>query len=282
MNNIPYFSSEGITYLTSNELYDMFNVNDDVDKLYHFTDFDSFLKIWLSKKLLFSKRDRMNDVAEKYDMIVGDDIVKMQAYLYAVCEYKQISLSKRVAYNGIEIFKSPLMWGFYAKNATGVCIEFDKEKLISRMSGMYYDEIQYLNKIPNNSLLSECEINSIQSIDDARVIVDENIDKIFFEKSSEWQFEAEFRIISRVKDYLDISDCVTCVYLFDADLSIKKIVYNLIESKLNIKIVYISSILKKERYLDMFSLQERLLKKSSYSMGDFEYWLKNDQKKNFK
>ena len=281
MNKIPYLSDEKISYLTLEEVCVKCTQNNDIEKLYHFTSFDSFVKIWLSKKLLFSKRARMNDVAEKYDMIIGDDVTKMQAYLYAIGEYRQISLSEK-GVRGDEIFRSSLMWAFYAQNATGVCIELDKEKLISCMSNMTYKKITYVENIPNNSLLRNEELNAIASIDDARLVVDSNMDKIFFEKSKEWQYENEFRIISRIEDYIDISDCITSVYVFDPDLATREMIYNLVDNNVKITVVFISSILRNERYTDTFTLSERFLKKASSCIGDFDSWLKNDKRKNFK
>ena len=133
MNKIPKFTDNGIEYIDLDTLEQKISsINE--NRLYHFTSFDNFIKIWLSKSLLFSKRDGMNDIAEKEDIITGNNLAKMMAYLYAVREYKQISLSNaKVIHSnkkGTAIYQSPLMWGIYARNATGICIEFDKEKLL--------------------------------------------------------------------------------------------------------------------------------------------------------
>ena len=85
MNKIPKFTDNGIEYIDLDTLEQKISsINE--NRLYHFTSFDNFIKIWLSKSLLFSKRDGMNDIAEKEDIITGNNLAKMMAYLYAVRE----------------------------------------------------------------------------------------------------------------------------------------------------------------------------------------------------
>jgi hypothetical protein len=193
-------------------------IEDNSDKLYHFTDLDSFIKIWLSKKLLFSDRSRMNDIAEKCDMICGSNKKSMQIYLDAVREYKQISLSKYKTSCGLEMYKSPLMWGFYGIKATGVCIEFNNDILLSRGSNMRYKDMTYYEHIPTNSKIDDFDSYDINTKDEARNIVEKNIDNIYFSKYKEWEFENELRIISKTQNYLDISGSITRIYLLIQDL----------------------------------------------------------------
>ena len=59
MNKIPKFTDNGIEYIDLDTLEQKISsINE--NRLYHFTSFDNFIKIWLSKSLLFSKRDGMN------------------------------------------------------------------------------------------------------------------------------------------------------------------------------------------------------------------------------
>ena len=72
MNKIPKFTDNGIEYIDLDTLEQKISsINE--NRLYHFTSFDNFIKIWLSKSLLFSKRDGMNDIAEKEDIITGNN-----------------------------------------------------------------------------------------------------------------------------------------------------------------------------------------------------------------
>ena len=73
MNKIPKFTDNGIEYIDLDTLEQKISsINE--NRLYHFTSFDNFIKIWLSKSLLFSKRDGMNDIAEKEDIITGNNL----------------------------------------------------------------------------------------------------------------------------------------------------------------------------------------------------------------
>ena len=59
MNKIPKFTDNGVEYIDLDTLEQKISsINE--NRLYHFTSFDNFIKIWLSKSLLFSKREGMN------------------------------------------------------------------------------------------------------------------------------------------------------------------------------------------------------------------------------
>lgn len=268
MNKIPKFTDNGIEYIDADAFCKkVASINE--NRLYHFTSFENFVKIWLSKSLLFSKRERMNDVAEKEDMIKGNNPANMMAYLYAVREYSQISFSnaKIPPSNDekmeIAIYQSPLMWGIYAKNATGVCIEFDKNKLLSKLSSGHVigNNIRYIPYIPNNSLIESesTAIESIQSIDDARLIVEKHIDEIYFVKSAKWQFENEYRLISRDCSQLGIDGLITKIFIYNGNSNQEKMIYNLIQNQIEVKVVYLSTILSGQRYFDTYTLSSNII-----------------------
>lgn len=99
--------------------------------LYHYTSFVSFVKIWLSQRLLFSPLSKMNDVQEKSVRCASSNpnsIPILKAYDEIRRKYKQISFT--MDYDSY--FKgcmSTIMWGHYADKCNGVCIEFDASKL---------------------------------------------------------------------------------------------------------------------------------------------------------
>ena len=258
IDKIPFITSDGVGNISVIEFISKNCTIDNSDKLYHFTDLDSFIKIWLSKKLLFSERSRMNDIAEKCDMISGANKENMQIYLDAVREYKQLSFSNYKSPCGLEIYKSPLMWGFYGKKATGVCIEFDKEILLSSSSNIKYKDISYYEHIPTNSHIDNFDSYEINTIEDARKVVNEHIDCIYFSKYKEWEFENELRIISKTESFLDIRGSIKRIYLFEPESSIKEIVFNLVSSECEIKILFLSTIINGERYIDTYTLTESL------------------------
>lgn len=87
--------------------------------LYHYTSFVSFVKIWLSQRLLFSPLSKMNDVQEKSVRCASSNpnsIPILKAYDEIRRKYKQISFT--MDYDSY--FKgcmSTIMWGHYADMA---------------------------------------------------------------------------------------------------------------------------------------------------------------------
>lgn len=64
--------------------------------LYHYTSFVSFVKIWLSQRLLFSPLSKMNDVQEKSVRCASSNpnsIPILKAYDEIRRKYKQISFT---------------------------------------------------------------------------------------------------------------------------------------------------------------------------------------------
>jgi len=98
--------------------------------LYHYTTLESFLKIWVTKTLLFSNASNMNDILESHKSLwikaMSKDI--FQRYSEIVYSYKQISLT--MDYDSYLMgCMSRMMWGHYGQKGDGVCIELDKSKL---------------------------------------------------------------------------------------------------------------------------------------------------------
>lgn len=90
--------------------------------LYHFTSFDTFVKIWLSKELLFADVRKVNDLIEQ---TVEWNFSNMQKLPLAGAiedgryAYKQISLT--MDYDSyLKGCMSSMMWGYYADKTTGV------------------------------------------------------------------------------------------------------------------------------------------------------------------
>ena len=86
--------------------------------LFHYTKFESALRIIASESLKFGNFKNLNDIAEAYKEVFGmaDDSV-----IYKVlAEYQSISLtSDNPSKRGYSI--DPL-WGYYAQKGNGVCL----------------------------------------------------------------------------------------------------------------------------------------------------------------
>ena len=93
--------------------------------LFHYTKFESALKIIASGSLKFGDFKNMNDIAEAYREVFGmaeDAIINK-----VLAEYQLICLTQdRPSRRGFSIDS---LWGHYAEKGNGVCLVFDKKIL---------------------------------------------------------------------------------------------------------------------------------------------------------
>lgn len=180
-------------------------------RLYHYTSFDTFVKIWLGQKLKFSDITLMNDICEArkqfstqvtYGFMERFDLTQQ-----LIKPYKQISFTKDYD-SYTQGCMSPYMWGHYGVKNNGVCIEFAKDRISFKehmvsKSVVYKDNLKIKHQIPYNKNTEE----------EIRGFLDENIEQIFFTKSKDWQGENEFRVISDKDDWLNIENSIKAVYV---------------------------------------------------------------------
>lgn len=176
--------------------------------LYHYTTLESFLKIWVTRKLLFSDASRMNDILESHKNlsvpIASKDL--WDSYYDIVHSYKQISLT--MDYDSyLKGCMSRMMWGHYGQKGEGVCIELDPEKL--DLTQTLAQPIVYSNTPLSLPILPR-ELNTPDEI--GKYVFD-NKDLFFFTKTEDWIGENEYRIVSNTLDSLDISKAIKCVYV---------------------------------------------------------------------
>ena len=180
------------------------------EKLYHYTSFESFVRIWLNKNLRFSPVTGVNDIQEKiFEASVNKmNQVEIAKRLIEIRKsYKQVSFT--MDYDTyLKGCMSPMMWGLYAGNTRGVCIEFD------------YNKIQF----PHNCLRGmvsykailrkyHCISPDVKTEDDLDKFVRTNQKEIFFTKHKCWAGENEYRVLSNKCDYLNIESAIDSVYL---------------------------------------------------------------------
>ena len=179
-------------------------------KLYHYTSFDTFVKIWLSKKLRYSPVTNVNDIQEA-ESSASVPHPNLMAIIYAYHDirkqYKQISFTMDFD-SYMRGCMSPMMWGHYADKRKGVCIEIDYEKL-SLPKHCYTAPIKY-KMILNKSRFIDSGVMTIKQI---HKFIKKHKSDIFFTKQKCWEGENEYRIISNQDEYLDISNAITAVYL---------------------------------------------------------------------
>lgn len=181
-------------------------------KLYHYTSFDSFVKIWLSKKILLCSIENVNDILEYKHTLEVNNLCCLPltlAFDEVRKSFRQTSFT--LDDDQMEGFKNPMMWGQYANKAKGVCIEFDFDKLFLK----YKDNrdvldgfVRYLDRIPKLP-----PINGQRTKNDIRDYIINYKDSIMFTKYNVWETENEYRIVSDKLSELDIEGTISAVYL---------------------------------------------------------------------
>lgn len=163
--------------------------------VFHFTKFESAIKILATKTLKFGCFKNMNDIAEAkkdvYGMIPVDTINKM------LSQYQSISLTlDDKSHRGFYI--DPL-WGYYAQGGNGVCLVFDIEKLKQKVSEQFGERAS-IKPINYSSKYSNAIFTEGDSEEEINKYIDAMKEKIFFTKSMDWKYEQELRILIKEDD----------------------------------------------------------------------------------
>jgi hypothetical protein len=94
----------------------------------------------------------------------------------------------------------PLMWSHYTNNHTGFVIEFDPdhefffaEGAAAEMGGLH--QVQYAAQRPKFDVLFDMSM-----VDASPEQIKEWVDKVFFTKSKDWEYEGEWRVLKPLKD----------------------------------------------------------------------------------
>lgn len=202
-----------------------------LEKLYHYTSFDKSLKILASNKLRFGKLNNMNDIHESYrhlmyDFCINEDDIRDELKLY-----RQLSLVRdKEPRRGFDI---PAMWAHYADNGCGVCLVFDKEKLLSSLHvDIQHDNVAYdFNHDGSICVLGkskDCILDTFMK----------EQKKLFFTKTSDWSYEQEYRLLVRTHDssskyFLDYKDSLIAIILnFAEDVDKDKCVLESVNVKI--------------------------------------------------
>ena len=179
-------------------------------RLYHYTSFDSFVKIWLSKSLKFSPVSNVNDIQEKVieaSIANPEQFELAKSFIAMRKSFKQVSFT--MDYDSyLKGCMSPMMWGLYADKTKGVCIEFD------------YDKIQFPRNCLKGIVRYKTLLNKYDGIspdvktgNDLNRFILKHQKELFFTKNKCWSGENEYRVLSKDDVYLNIENAISAVCL---------------------------------------------------------------------
>ena len=174
------------------------------EKLYHFTKFDTALKILESNRLRFGRLDNMNNIHENDKIeFVGPNNQQINEFPSEVLDalhdeiykYRQISLTTEGQPGDNLGFNLHQMWGIYADKGEGVCLVFDKKELEKShdMKNINLGRVNYDDTKKLESFFISDSKNPEEVLDEIK----KHIPDIYFHKRKEWEHEQEYRLIKR-------------------------------------------------------------------------------------
>lgn len=178
------------------------------DKLYHFTSFDTALKIIESNRLRFGRLNNMNDLHENDKLCFVDSTnqnlnhfpsEELDALYDEIYKYRQISFSMDRKDGKKEGFDLHQMWGNYADKGKGVCLVFDKKELekSNEIQNIYHGDVIYNETQDLDSFV----VSKSQTPNDVSTEIAKRLQDLFFHKRKEWEHELEYRFIKRCPNY---------------------------------------------------------------------------------
>ena len=204
------------------------------EKLYHFTSFDTALKIIESIHLRYGRLNNMNDIHENdkivfvdannhpTDKFPSDVLDELYDEIY---KYRQISLTADDNEGDKDGFDLHQMWGLYADKGEGVCLIFDKKELEKGFgSATLHDRVSY------DKTVDSYYISLSNTADKVSVEIREHANEIFFHKRREWEHEQEYRLLRRCplatrEEYLFLGHALKFVILSSRLHNLDEVLY---------------------------------------------------------
>ena len=179
----------------SDELY---NNRDQLPMLYRYMPANYTSIRGLEKRTLYlSEAGQMNDIFEGLSVNIEDITRNELSELHDLVFLKAFS----------ESFNNLLMWGQYADNYSGICIEYDLRDMIEHKDYYWHlFPVCYRSKRFVGTVFSHYTIKSLKqyrkepTLDDAEFLRD--VIPLYLVKPEEWEYEKEWRIIVP-KFYMD-------------------------------------------------------------------------------
>ena len=187
--------------------------------LFHFTKFESFLKILEDMTLLPSSFGNLNDMNEGNvnNMNMNNNFLVMynaEKYIKDRCRILSFSQNYDIGGFGQEGTNHPAMWAHYAENSNGVCIVLDKDAFVKKNKEVLgkhfykFEDIVYdIFNTPNDEVINY-KANTPEEF------IMNNWKALFLMKHKDWENEDEHRLF--IMDYngkLSIDGCIKYIVL---------------------------------------------------------------------
>ena len=213
-----------------------------INKLYHFTKFDTAIKILGSHSLKFGKLSNMNDIHENdklsYVDFSGNPIHYFPSDILEtidneIAKYRQISLTIDDEGQYKLGFDLHQMWGLYADKGQGVCLVFDKDILCSKLDDIVrHGTVSYDKNVESFYIANHNDCQIVQHD------MQNQVEKLFFHKREEWEHEQEYRLIKycpnlKKEEYLDYGDALKYIILNSVIESVDSIKFKEMVRKLS-------------------------------------------------
>lgn len=199
--------------------------------LYHYTSIETLLLYILpEKRLRFSLIKTTNDPEESYDKNVfeGDahPALRIELSLILKDQARILSLTQDDVYKGYE---KPRMWAQYSNHHRGVCLIFNKEKLLKLFHETYHDVFHHDAAI-SYDITSEriARMKEAYTLHPETLIgdhIERYIDIFYFSKHPDWKQENEYRLLVRSNQdcFIDLDGILEAIVLgVEAEPHLKK------------------------------------------------------------
>lgn len=187
--------------------------------LFHYTNFDSFLKIIETMTLKSSPLAKMNDLNEASVEFVDwnrNFLLLLKAEKHIKNDCSVICFTRNYMSEGICQLggNHPAMWAHYADDSKGVCIVLDEKTLMENNKDLlseYFHKIEEVcychNCSPDDSIVED-EYSNVSDF------LQKNYQELFFKKYVDWSYEKETRLLIEAPElFLNIKGAIKYIIL---------------------------------------------------------------------
>lgn len=205
-------------------------MNTSSEYLYHYTKRETLIEFILpSLKLKMNTLMNTNDPKEKKISLFNyfDNVKYAGTYIdmkiilkeildneYKICCFSGDFIEDGIGFSGMNL---PRMWATYGDKHKGVCLKINLEKFCEENSvddkTRILKKVNYLSRLNHRLTYSEPDID-IDNRKAVELLINDNMDTLFFEKHKDWETEKEIRFVSFEKrDYCSIKDSLDTILL---------------------------------------------------------------------